>query len=78
METNIDNQQGYQYDYRSYRTYEEWKHNFVVNRPLSNQRSYRTYEEWKRLCFCCCNFRKYSSYRTYEEWKHNSWIDENA
>ena len=38
---------GLVYDPRSYRTYEEWKHNVRPHRCDSKHGSYRTYEEWK-------------------------------
>ncbi len=34
----------------SYRTYEEWKHNGVLDSKVEKQCSYRTYEEWKQPC----------------------------
>jgi len=53
----------------SYRTYEEWKLQFLKQFHKFNQSSYRTYEEWK-LDFCELRLKSaFRSYRTYEEWK---------
>ena len=57
-------------NFRSYRTYEEWKLGVGTNTFATTLGSYRTYEEWKPFP----NFEEVaivsSSYRTYEEWKH--------
>ena len=54
----------------SYRTYEEWKQQFIqLLLCRKEKRSYRTYEEWKLSSIFQSLFDYPSSYRTYEEWK---------
>ena len=56
--------------YRSYPTYEEWKHSFVNFDFLGIYGSYPTYEEWKPNIFKFLLISPISSsYPTYEEWK---------
>jgi len=55
--------------YRSYRTYEEWKHAHQIINDEPSLCSYRTYEEWKPLTLLTNLPVRFSSYRTYEEWK---------
>ena len=40
----------------SYRTYEEWKHDYGKEYMTENPGSYRTYEEWKLRCLCFKTF----------------------
>jgi len=53
----------------SYRTYEEWKRDWVSQEDVDAFCSYRTYEEWKLLDDTRSSTWNLSSYRTYEEWK---------
>jgi len=54
---------------RSYRTYEEWKHDQNLPWWQKMLSSYRTYEEWKRNGILNAFKTSWGSYRTYEEWK---------
>jgi len=55
--------------FRSYRTYEEWKHKIPMWLWDKGYGSYRTYEEWKPEKLPFVSKSKIGSYRTYEEWK---------
>jgi len=57
------------WDAGSYRTYEEWKHEFYEHATKEDNGSYRTYEEWKLRSRKLTVSLSASSYRTYEEWK---------
>jgi len=57
-------------DFRSYRTYEEWKPIYVKDADNGVVGSYRTYEEWKLSHVWPRHLPDTRSYRTYEEWKH--------
>ena len=55
--------------FRSYPTYEEWKHPISSTTDGLLYRSYPTYEEWKPNPFMFGLDRNWGSYPTYEEWK---------
>jgi len=49
METQQGRKANYGDEWRSYRTYEEWKQETFETFALRALGSYRTYEEWKLL-----------------------------